>query len=74
MRELTPEEQAKLEALSGDGTKVKFSWDDTFQRRIDGDVVDRPGHAHAEHGQNRPGYFSNEVHVMACKILFEYFT
>ena len=73
MRELTPEEQAALESLEGNDAKPKFSWDDTFQRKLMGMLLTDRVMLTQSLDKLDPGYFSNEVHVMVAKILFKYF-
>jgi len=75
MRELTPEEQAQLESISGDSEviKPKFAWDDTFQRKLLGMLLTDDQMLIQSMDKIKPEYFSNEAHVLICKLLFEYF-
>lgn len=74
MRELTPEEQARLDGYSDpDVTRTKFSWDDTFQRKLLAMLLSDRNLLVQSLDKIKPQYFSNEAHVMICKILFEYF-
>lgn len=74
MRELTPEEQAKLESLTApQSTKAKFSWDDTFQRKLMGMLLTDPYMLIQSLDKIKPEYFANEAHVLITKILLEHF-
>lgn len=75
MRELTPEEQAKLELLTDpDITKTKFAWDETFQKKLLGMLLTDLFMLVQSVDKIKPIYFSSEVHVTICSLLFEYFT
>jgi len=73
MRELTPEEQEVLNSLETNDSSVKFTWDDTFQRKLMGMLLTDRIMLVQSLDKIDPGYFSNEIHVMVCKILFKYF-
>lgn len=74
MRELTPEEQAHLETLTDpDVVKSKFAWDDTFQRKLLGMLLTDKFMLIQSLNKIKSNYFSNESHVLICKILLEYF-
>jgi len=74
MRELTPEEQAQLEGLTDpDIIKPKFSWDDTFQRKLLGMLLVDPYMLVQAMDKVKPEYFSNEAHVLICNVLLKYF-
>lgn len=74
MRELTPEEQAKLDSYSDpDAVKTRFAWDDTFQRRILGMLLMDQTMLIQSLDKLKSFYFSNEVHVTIANILFKYF-
>jgi len=74
LRELTPEEQAQLEDLTDpDVIKPKFSWDDTFQRKLLGMLLLDPHMLVQAMDKIKPEYFSNEAHVSISKILLDHF-
>lgn len=74
MRELTPEEQAKLESLTDpDVVKAKFAWNDTFQRKLLSVLLHDDYMLIQSVDKVKPIYFSNEVHVIICTLLFDYF-
>jgi replicative DNA helicase len=75
LRELTPEEQSKLESFSGDGAAAqpKFSWDDTFQRKLLGMLLTDQYMLVQAVDKIKPEYFSNESHVLITKILLNFF-
>lgn len=74
MRELTPEEQAKLELLTDpDVTKTKFAWDETFQKKLLGMLLTDHFMLVQSVDKIKPIYFSSEAHVTICGLLFEYF-
>lgn len=74
MRELTPEEAAALEQMTGDSiSKPKFAWDDTFQRKLLGMLLTDQYMLVQAMDKIKPEYFSNEAHVIICKILLNYF-
>lgn len=74
MRELTPEEQAKLEALTDPQvTKPKYSWDDTFQRKLMGMLLTDQYMLIQSVDKVKAEYFSNEAHVIIGKILLKHF-
>lgn len=75
MRELTPEEQAKLEAMTdpdGQG-RPKFAWDDTFQRKLLSMLLTDHYMLIQSLDKVRADYFSNEAHVLIAKILLQHF-
>lgn len=74
MRELTPEELAKVEQMSSTGSvKVKFAWDDTFQRKLLGMLLTDQYMLIQAMDKVKSEYFSNESHVLISKILLTYF-
>lgn len=74
MRELTPEETAKLEAMTDpDVVKPKYAWDDTFQRKLLGMLMVDNHMLIQSLDLIKPEYFSNEVHVAIADILFNHF-
>lgn len=74
MRELTPEEQAQLEEITDpEIVKPKFSWDDTFQRKLLGMLLLDPYMLVQAMDKIKPEYFSNEAHVAICTILLKHF-
>lgn len=74
IRQLTPEETAKLESLSNDEiVKSKFAWDDTFQRKLLGMLLTDPYMLVQALDKIKYEYFSNEAHVAICKILLTHF-
>jgi len=75
MRELTPEEQAKLELLTDpDVSKTKFAWDETFQKKLLGMLLTDQFMLVQSVDKIKPIYFSSEAHVTICGLLFEYFS
>lgn len=74
-RELTPKELAELDALiDGDAQKPsKYSWDENFQRRLLGMLLTDSYFLIQAQSLVRPEFFSNECHVLACKLLFTHF-
>ena len=74
MRELTPEEQAQLESMTDpEVIKPKFAWDDTFQRKLLAMLLTDEYMLVQAIDKVKPEYFSNEAHVIICKILVQYF-
>jgi replicative DNA helicase len=74
IRNLTPEELAKLDALSDpEVVKSKFTWDDTFQRKLLGMILTDSFMLIQSLDKIKPEYFANEAHVLICRILFDYF-
>jgi replicative DNA helicase len=74
MRELTPEEQAKLESMTDpEVIKTKYEWDDTFQRKLLAMLLTDQYMLVQSIDKIKPEYFSNEAHILICKILFGYF-
>lgn len=74
MRELTPEEAATLEQMTDDSiAKPKFGWDDTFQRKLLGMLLTDQYMLVQAMDKIKPEYFSNEAHVIICKLLLNYF-
>ena len=74
MRELTPEEQAKLEGLTDpDVNATKFGWDETFQKKLLGMLLTDKYMLVQSIDKIKPMYFSTEAHVTICTILFEFF-
>jgi hypothetical protein len=75
MRDLNPEELAKLEGMSDpQGGKSKFAWDDTFQRRLLAMLLTDQYMLVQALDKIKPDYFSNEAHVLIARILLEHFT
>jgi replicative DNA helicase len=75
MRELTPEEQAQLESMTDpEVVKSKFAWDDTFQRRLLAMLLTDDYMLIQSMDKIKPEYFSNESHILICRILLTYFT
>jgi replicative DNA helicase len=74
LRELTPEEQAALEDMTDPGViKPKFSWDDTFQRKLLGMLLIDQYMLVQAIDKVKPEYFSNDAHVLISRILLKYF-
>ena len=74
MRDLTPEEQAKIESFNDpDVVKSRFAWDDTFQRKLLSMLLHDEFMLIQSMDKLQPTYFSNEVHVIICDLLFKYF-
>ena len=71
---LTPEEQAIIESLTNPETQqTKFSWDDMFQKKLLGMLLTDKYMLIQSIDKLKPEYFSNEIHVLISKILFDYF-
>lgn len=71
---LTEDQQKLLEnMLQQQNTQAKFRWDENFQRRILGILLTDRNFLIQGKALISPEYFSNEVHVEACKILFKLF-
>lgn len=75
MRDLTPEEQAKLDSFNEEESTAttKFSWDDTFQRKLLGMLLTDHYMLVQALDKIKPEYFSNDAHVLISKILLNYF-
>lgn len=74
MRDLTPEEQAQLEAMTqGDVVKPKYTWDDTFQKKLLGMLLTDSFMLVQAADKIKPEYFTHEAHVLVCKLLMAYF-
>lgn len=74
MRDLTPEELATLENLTDPQVvKAKFSWDDTFQRKLMGMLLTDQFMLLQSVDKIQADYFSNEAHVIIVKILLDHF-
>ena len=75
MENLNDNEKKILEGLipSSDAPKVKFRWDDNFQRRILGLILTDRYFLVQARPLIEPKYFSNEAHVLICTKLYEYF-
>lgn len=74
MRDLTPEEQARIDGFADDGNNdTKFSWDDTFQSKLLGMLLTDRFMLVQSLDKIKPNYFSNEAHVLIAKIVLEYF-
>ena len=75
MRDLTPEEQAQLESMTDpEVIKPKFVWDDTFQRKLLAMLLTDDFMLIQSMDKVKPEYFTNESHVLICRILLNYFT
>ena len=76
MRELTPEEQAQIEEMTNpeSTSRVKFSWDDNFQRKLLGMLLTDHYMLVQSLDKIKSDYFSNEAHVLIAKILINYFS
>jgi len=76
MRDLTPEEQAQLESITDPqvNAKVKFAWDDTFQRKLMGMLLTDQYMLIQAMDKLEADYFSNEAHVLICDIVLKYFS
>lgn len=75
MSELTSEEQAVVEKLAtvSETKKVKYSFDDNFQRRILGLILTDRNFLVQAKSLIEPEYFSNESHVLIATALYQYF-
>ena len=74
MREPTPEEQARIDGFgAGADDNTKFEWDDSFQSKLLGSLLNDRFVLVQSQDKVKPAYFSNEAYVMICKILFDYF-
>jgi replicative DNA helicase len=75
LENLNDNEKKILEGLipSSDAPKVKFRWDDNFQRRILGLILTDRYFLVQARPLIEPKYFSNEAHVLICTKLYEYF-
>ena len=73
MREMTPEEKERLGSLSSAQPSSKFSWDETFQRKLLGMLLTDHFMLIQAIDKIKPEYFSNEAHVNICRILTRYF-
>jgi replicative DNA helicase len=74
MRDLTPDEKQQFESFTdSDESKPRFAWDDTFQRKILSMLMCDKVMLLQGIDLLKPGYFSNEVHVIICEIIFNYF-
>jgi hypothetical protein len=71
---LTEDQQKLLEnMLQQQNTQTKFRWDENFQRRILGILLTDRNFLLQGKALISPEYFSNEVHVETCRILFKLF-
>lgn len=74
MRDLTPEEQARLEGMTSPQIiKPKYAWDDSFQKKLMGMVLTDQYMLLQAIDKIQADYFSNEAHVLIVKILLKYF-
>jgi hypothetical protein len=74
MTQLTEDQQKLLEnMLQQQNTQTKFRWDENFQRRMLGIFLTDRNFLLQGKSLISPEYFTNEVHVAACKILFKLF-
>ncbi len=74
MKELTPEEQAQLDAMTdGEPKQDVYGWNEDFQRRILSMVLRDETFLAESQGIIEPVYFENDVHRLLCGILFRYF-
>lgn len=73
MRELTPEEQAKLNKLQDpDAGPAKFPWDETFQKKLLGMLLSDLTMLKELVPLLNPIYFSSEAHVTIARLLKEH--
>lgn len=71
--DLSPEEMAELDRLNDfDSEESQFKWDLNFQRYILGMLLRDRGFAKETCDLIRPTYFTDEVHKLLCRILFDY--
>jgi len=71
---LTDEEKTVVQQLvAQESAKVKYTWDENFQRRILGLALTDSEFLIQAVALIKPEYFSNEAHNIICKILFELF-
>jgi len=74
MRPLSPEEQAQIDSISDTGVvQPKYAWDDTFQKKLLGMLLTDDYMLIQSADKIKPEYFSNEVHVLVCTLLLNYF-
>jgi replicative DNA helicase len=74
MRDLTPEEQARLEEMTGPQiVKPKYAWDDNFQKKLMGMILTDQYMLLQSIDKIQADYFSNEAHVLISKILLKHF-
>lgn len=76
IRDLTPEEEARLNELSQgqEPVKRKFAWDDSFQRRLLAGLMTDPELYAGAAPVLLPEFFSNTAHVTAARILGDYWS
>jgi replicative DNA helicase len=71
---LTEDQEKLLEAmLQKQNYQAKFRWDENFQRRMLGILLTDRNFLIQGKALVIPQYFSNEVHIEICKILFDLF-
>ena len=74
MRDLTPEEQAKLENMTSPQiVKPKYAWDDNFQKKLMGMILTDQYMLLQSIDKIQADYFSSEAHVLISKILLKHF-
>lgn len=72
--ELNDEQKKLLETLSKSETdKIKYSWDENFQRRILGMALTDAEFLVQAIALIKPEYFSNEAHYVMCELLFKHY-
>ena len=59
--------------MAQESAKVKYTWDENFQRRILGLALTDSEFLVQAVALIKPEYFTNEAHNIICKILFELF-
>ena len=70
---LTEDQEKLLEAmLQKQNYQAKFRWDENFQRRMLGILLTDRNFLIQGKALVIPQYFSNEVHIEICKILFDW--
>lgn len=71
--DLTPEEMAELERLSEfDDVEEQYRWDENFQRYVLGMLLRDSYFAVQARDLVRPAYFTDEVHQLLCRVMFEH--
>ena len=73
MRDLTPDEAARIEEMTNPVAKAKFAWDDTFQSKLLGMLLTDQYMLIQAVDKIKYDYFSNEAHVLIAKFLLSYF-
>ena len=71
---ISAEQEKILESmLQKQNYQTKFRWDENFQRRIVGILLTDKNFLIQSKAIISPNYFSNDVHVEICTILFDFF-